>query len=231
MSRPGEAGGQAFRWTGAGTEGLGWFSTNGTNPPDSTATDISFLYGDVIVGFSTGGSLPVGAFRYTATTGMVELGALPGAVESRAWGVSQTGLQVVGDCTFPDGHHEAFLWDRWQGMMSLRQVLLACGADIPPGWTLDEASAYPSAAPIIVNGHDATGAPAAIAARPRLCYANCDLSTVTPRLSISDFACFINRFAAGEDYANCDHSTTPPVLNVLDFMCFIDKYVAGCSGI
>ncbi len=29
-------------------------------------------------------------------------------------------------------------------------------------------------------------------------------------------------------YANCDGSTTSPVLNVLDFACFINKFAAGC---
>ncbi len=232
MTRPGEAGGQAFRWSAAGTVGLGWFSTDGAGLPDSTATSIAYPYGDVIVGFSTGGRLPVGAFRYTVAGGMVELGALPGAIESRAMGIVPTGattFEVAGDCTYPDGHHEAFLWDSWLGMMSLRDVLLACGADIPPGWTLDEVAAWPYDEPLIVNGHDPTGAAVAVVARPRLCYANCDLSSASPRLNVSDFVCFINRFLAGEDYANCDHSTVPPVLNVLDFMCFVDKYVAGCS--
>ncbi len=30
-------------------------------------------------------------------------------------------------------------------------------------------------------------------------------------------------------YANCDGSTTSPVLNVLDFACFINKFAAGCT--
>ena len=59
-------------------------------------------------------------------------------------------------------------------------------------------------------------------------YANCDQSTVAPVLNVLDFACFLNRFAAGESYANCDNSTTPPVLNVLDFSCFLNAFAAGC---
>ena len=61
------------------------------------------------------------------------------------------------------------------------------------------------------------------------CYANCDGSTITPCLNVNDFACFLNRYAAGDPYANCDGSTTPPVLNVLDFSCFLNQYAAGCS--
>ena len=61
------------------------------------------------------------------------------------------------------------------------------------------------------------------------CYANCDGSTTPPALNVLDFACFLNRFAAGDPYANCDSSTTPPVLNVLDFACFLNRFAAGCS--
>ena len=60
------------------------------------------------------------------------------------------------------------------------------------------------------------------------CYANCDASTTSPALNVLDFACFLNRFAAGDSYANCDGSTTPPVLNVLDFSCFLNRFAAGC---
>jgi hypothetical protein len=63
---------------------------------------------------------------------------------------------------------------------------------------------------------------------PPGCYANCDSSTIAPILNVLDFACFLNRFAAGDTYANCDASTTPPVLNVLDFACFLNRFAAGC---
>jgi hypothetical protein len=45
---------------------------------------------------------------------------------------------------------------------------------------------------------------------------------------VLDFACFLNRFAAGDPYANCDGSTTAPTLNVLDFACFLNRFAAGC---
>jgi cytochrome c len=59
-------------------------------------------------------------------------------------------------------------------------------------------------------------------------YANCDQSTQSPVLNIADFACFLQKFAAGDSYANCDASTQPPVLNVTDFVCFLQKFAAGC---
>jgi len=62
------------------------------------------------------------------------------------------------------------------------------------------------------------------------CYANCDGSTTVPCLNVNDFACFLNKFAAGDPYANCDGSTTAPVLNVNDFGCYLNKFAAGCSN-
>jgi lysophospholipase L1-like esterase len=61
-----------------------------------------------------------------------------------------------------------------------------------------------------------------------VCYANCDASTSPPILNVNDFACFLNRFAAGDTYANCDGSTIPPVLNVNDFACFLNAFAGGC---
>jgi hypothetical protein len=45
---------------------------------------------------------------------------------------------------------------------------------------------------------------------------------------VLDFACFLNRFAAGAAYANCDGSTVQPTINVLDFACFLNRFAAGC---
>jgi hypothetical protein len=61
------------------------------------------------------------------------------------------------------------------------------------------------------------------------CYANCDHSTEPPFLTVIDFGCFLNRYAAGDAYCNCDQSTTTPILNVLDFGCFLNAFAAGCS--
>jgi len=61
------------------------------------------------------------------------------------------------------------------------------------------------------------------------CYANCDGSTHPPILNVSDFACFLTRFSAGDPYANCDNSTTPPTLNINDFICYVGRFAAGCT--
>jgi hypothetical protein len=60
------------------------------------------------------------------------------------------------------------------------------------------------------------------------CYANCDSSTVPPRLNVEDFTCFINRFAMQDPAANCTGSTTFPYFSVEDFTCFINRFAAGC---
>jgi len=60
------------------------------------------------------------------------------------------------------------------------------------------------------------------------CYANCDGSTSSPRLTANDFQCFLNEFAANHSYANCDGSTATPILTANDFQCFLNAYATGC---
>lgn len=60
------------------------------------------------------------------------------------------------------------------------------------------------------------------------CYANCDTSSTPPVLNVTDFQCFLNRFAANDPGANCDLSVASPVLNVNDFVCFMNKFAQGC---
>jgi hypothetical protein len=62
-----------------------------------------------------------------------------------------------------------------------------------------------------------------------VCYPNCDHSTLNPCLTVQDFGCFLNAFAAGDSYANCDGSTFTPVLTVQDFGCFLNAFAAGCG--
>jgi hypothetical protein len=61
------------------------------------------------------------------------------------------------------------------------------------------------------------------------CYANCDGSTILPRITANDFQCFLTRFAAQDAYANCDQSVAPPVLTANDYQCFLNKYAMGES--
>ncbi len=60
------------------------------------------------------------------------------------------------------------------------------------------------------------------------CYANCDGSTGTPKITANDFMCFLNKFAAGHPYANCDESTGTPLLTANDFACFLNQAIVFC---
>ena len=58
------------------------------------------------------------------------------------------------------------------------------------------------------------------------CYANCDGSTGSPRLTANDFSCFLNRFVGAASYADCDGVGG---LTANDLQCFLSAYVSGCS--
>ncbi len=57
------------------------------------------------------------------------------------------------------------------------------------------------------------------------CYANCDNSTIAPRLNVLDFMCFLNKFVARDPYANCNVDAT---IDINDFVCFMSKFAVGC---
>ncbi|MFN0134187.1 MAG: PQQ-dependent sugar dehydrogenase [Phycisphaerales bacterium] len=61
------------------------------------------------------------------------------------------------------------------------------------------------------------------------CLADCTGGTEPPVLSVNDFICFLNLFAAQDPFANCDGSTIPPTLNVSDFVCYLNRFAAGCT--
>jgi probable HAF family extracellular repeat protein len=95
--------------------------------PTSSATGVS-ANGSVIVGrgsTTSGSSLTAEAFRWTASSGIVGLGYLPGAggefFESSAFGVSGDGAVVVGVGSSASGY-EAFRWTEDSGMLGLGQL-------------------------------------------------------------------------------------------------------------
>jgi hypothetical protein len=102
--------------------------------------------------------------------------------------------------------------------------LLACGANLR---SVDPAT---GAAQVIgPTGYSDIRALATLVWPGSPCYANCDCAGPPPVLSVADFTCFLQRFAAGHPYANCDMSTTPPVLNVADFTCFLQTFASACQ--
>ncbi len=85
--------------------------------PESMAHALS-ADGSVVVGRSDLNAPASHAFRWTAATGMVDLGVLPGANDSSARGVSANGQVVVGFSN-PGGLFRAFRWTQAGGMINL----------------------------------------------------------------------------------------------------------------
>ena len=82
--------------------------------------------GSVAVGDSVGGSER--AFRWTAASGMVDLGLLPGGLYAEATGVSGDGSIVVGSCVTADVHGHAFRWTAATGMVDIGALPGVTGA-------------------------------------------------------------------------------------------------------
>lgn len=98
--------------------------------PQSQALGIS-QDGSTVVGRSErrvdgGSAIQREAFRWTAETGMVGLGDLPGGdFDSRAFAASGDGSIVVGESeTSSGGATRAFIWDETNSMRDLKQALL-----------------------------------------------------------------------------------------------------------
>jgi len=132
---------EAFRWTaGGGMVGLGdlpggdFFSqARGISADGSTVVGHSSSAADA-------GNYDEEAFRWTAASGMVGLGDLPGGdFYSDAWDVSADGSTVVG-VSMSTGNSftglQAFRWTSAGGMEPLWDLLLAGGIDpAANGWT------------------------------------------------------------------------------------------------
>jgi len=141
---------------GSGAGGLDMFGQQATNAyrstPAGNCQDIDAVFnrnsdasgisaaGTVIVGEMQVGS-PYLAFRWTASTGMVNLGSLGGGL-SRAIATSQDGSVVVGTSltTTSSGSAHAFIWTARCGMLDLQTALKKQGAKIPSGWILQTAT-------------------------------------------------------------------------------------------
>lgn len=117
--------------------------------------DLGSVHGNVgggALGVNADGSVVVGAsgmyaFRWTAATGMVDIGSLGGALNA-ANDVSADGAVVVGTSSLADGTDRAFRWTAATGMVSLGLL---------GGGTFSQAQAISDDGSIIVgtadNGH------------------------------------------------------------------------------
>jgi probable HAF family extracellular repeat protein len=124
---------ESFRWE----EGTAAMTKIGPSPyVTNYATGISY-YADVIVGVGKG------AYRWTASTGMVSLGDLPGGTfDSGASGTNKGGDVVVGWGTSVSGR-EAFRWTSSTGLVGL--------GDLPDGVFASQANAVSSDGGIVVG--------------------------------------------------------------------------------
>jgi len=144
---------EAYRWTSAGTVGLGVIAAFG-GYSESEAWGVS-SDGSVVVGTSTSASSLFTAFRWTEETGMVSLGTL-GGMFSFAYAVSDDGDIVVGSATNADGDSLGYVWTSL-GMRSVNDLLTSAGVDMT-GISVNECTAISGDGQTVVgNGLDASG--------------------------------------------------------------------------
>lgn len=131
-----ENGREAFRWRESdGMVGMGDLPAGSF---DSWATGAS-ADGSVIVGLALNPG--VTSFRWTAATGMLDVGRPPGGNYSQAWGVSADGSVIVGDAGVA-GERVPTIWDESSGMRNLVDVLVELGLGPEmAGWDLEQATA------------------------------------------------------------------------------------------
>ena len=113
----------------------------------------------VVVGFSNDASgHGFKAFRWTAASGMVGLGFLPGGHESTASGVNADGTVVVGQAGEASGQHQAYRWTAETRVQSVLTLLQAAKVVFMAGWQLRSANGVSADGTVIVgDGVDPLG--------------------------------------------------------------------------
>jgi probable HAF family extracellular repeat protein len=170
---------QAFRWTAAtGMQGIG----------GSEATAVS-ADGSVIVGNTIGANGPL-ASRWTAATGFVPIGALPGAGTSFATAVNADGSVVVGY-----SGEQPFRWTAATGMQSISALLTASGVNID-GWQLQLAFGVSADGSVVVGvGRDPSGRQQAWVARLSMPPQSSIVAAVAPNARTTTIGSAVTAFA------------------------------------
>jgi probable HAF family extracellular repeat protein len=135
-----------FRWTSStGMVSLGFLPGCTAGGAEDVSAD-----GSVVVGVSWGTDME--AFRWTPGGGMVGLGDLAGGpLSSVAWGVSPSGLVIVGSGrTAAD--NEAVFWTPSQGPISIEARLTSLGVTSHNGWRLTYAHSVSADGLRIIGG-------------------------------------------------------------------------------
>src|ERR1035441_4167218 len=113
------SGNQAFRWTaGSGMVGLGYLPGTTNSSAAGVSADGSIIVGNSGYQQYVGAPGKYQAFRWTAGSGMVGLGYLPGGTNSSATGASADGSVVVGTSSSAS-RGQAFRWTAGSGMVGL----------------------------------------------------------------------------------------------------------------
>ena len=123
----------------SGAQSLTWLGTLGGN--ESEAYGVS-ADGSVMVGSAQVSPPGWRAFRWTAETGMQNLGTLPGSNNSFAQGVSADGTVVVGTCFDTSRRGRVFRWTVNEGMQDLGGL---------PGYSITQAMAVSADGSVIVG--------------------------------------------------------------------------------
>jgi hypothetical protein len=166
--------------------------------------------GSILHKATTEGGIPVHIIQWNQVRTFAANGGLRGSFECKIWGAGGPALiqYLYQDMTFDWNGNSSTIGVQAPGVSITNSFL---NNNVPGGPIANN-----SACSIVANS-------------VVVCYPNCDHSTSNPCLTVQDFGCFLNAFAAGDSYANCDGSTTIPVLTVQDFGCFLNSFAAGCG--
>lgn len=230
----GSSAARAFRWTAStGMQNLGSLPGYPSAQGNKVSRD-----GSIIVGFSSGFSSSLGSnvarpFRWTASTGLTNLGTLPGLEYAAALGVSGDGRRVVGYATDWNNSFlsRAFLWSEDTGMVDLTNWLTSRGVNLN-GRVLTSASVVSD------DGTAIGGAPGWIVRGLTWPCTRSDIAGPNQsqgfdsQLSADDIILFLNWYFASDiraDVAGPNQSTmVDGVLTADDIVVFLRRFFDGC---
>jgi probable HAF family extracellular repeat protein len=101
----------------------------GSSSANAVSADGAVVVGEAGFGVPVGGARLTHAFRWTSSTGMVDLGTLAGGFSSSALGVSSNGAVVVGRADKANADR-AFRWTKTTGMQTVEDWLRNSGIPI-----------------------------------------------------------------------------------------------------
>jgi probable HAF family extracellular repeat protein len=146
--------GHAVRWTPmGGIQDLGTVDrTESTVPGTQSFADDASGNGSVVVGQSRDRDGFWKAFRWTAATGMRDIGTLGGPMAA-AYNVSDDGSVVVGRAltSSSSASDRAFRWTPKKGMQNLQELLVKAGVTSVSGWILLGATGVSADGTVIVG--------------------------------------------------------------------------------